>query len=204
MTDTASYAGQAVGWLLIVWGFARLLAGDFLGGVWPAFIGWFLNNAAESTRHGEAQRETLRGMPVGSPLDQAPAVATAGLSVQDFAFEQVLQRGHRALPIVDDGRLVGIVTLGRRKEAAAGCMADHAGGENHDIRTPEDGCSRYGAECRDWAHGGSGLHQLPVLQDGRVVGLLSRADIVRFLQLRPELHLATAPVSRGDAGVPTR
>ena len=50
----------------------------------------------------------------------------------------------------------------------------------------------------------SGLHQLPVLQDGRVVRMLSRADIMRFLQLRQELHLSTAQVSHGDAGVPTR
>jgi CBS domain len=115
-TEDASYAGQAVGWLLIVWGFARVLAGDVLGGVWTAFIGWFLNNAAESTRHGQARREALRGVPVSRPVDQPPAVATAGLRVQDFVFEQVLQRGHRALPIVDDGRLVGIVTLGDAKK----------------------------------------------------------------------------------------
>jgi CBS domain-containing protein len=36
--------------------------------------------------------------------------------VQDFVFEQVLQHGHRALPIVDDGRLVGIITLGDAKK----------------------------------------------------------------------------------------
>jgi CBS domain-containing protein len=35
----------------------------------------------------------------------------------------------------------------------------------------------------------SGLHQLPVVQGSHVVGLLSRADVVRFLQLRQELHL---------------
>src|SRR5947207_14338893 len=50
-TVVAAYAGQAVGWLLILWGFVRLLSGDFFGGLWTAFIGWFLNNAAEATRH---------------------------------------------------------------------------------------------------------------------------------------------------------
>jgi Zn-dependent protease len=58
-TQVASYAGQAVGWLLILRGFARLLAGDLLGGLRTAFIGWFLNSAAELTRHEEVQHKTL-------------------------------------------------------------------------------------------------------------------------------------------------
>jgi len=203
-TAVASYVGQAVGWLLIVWGFARLLTGDFLGGVWTAFIGWFLNTAAESTRHEEAQRETLRGVLVSSLVDEAPVVATATLSVQDFVFEQVLQRGHRALPIVDDGRLIGIVTLGDAKKLPQDAwpstpVARIMTSVPLKTVTPETELSVAIGLMAE-----SGLHQLPVLQDGRVVRMLSRADIMRFLQLRQELHLATAQVSHGDAGVPTR
>src|SRR5579859_6465258 len=203
-TEVASYAGQAVGWLLIVWGFARVLGGDFLGGVWTAFIGWFLNNAAESTRHEQAQRETLRGVPVSRLVDQPSAVATAGLSVQDFVFEQVLQRGHRALPIVDDGRLVGIVTLGDAKKLPRDAwpttpVASIMTSVPLKTVAPE---TELTAAIGLMAE--SGLHQLPVVQDGRVVGLLSRADIVRFLQLRQELRLPTGPTSLGGSGVPTR
>jgi CBS domain-containing protein len=45
-------------------------------------------------------------------MDPSPVVASPNLSVHDFVFEDVLQRGHRALPVADDGRLLGIVTLG--------------------------------------------------------------------------------------------
>ena len=189
---------------MIVWGFARLLTGDFLGGVWTAFIGWFLNTAAESTRHEEVQRETLRGVLVSSLVDEAPVVATATLSVQDFVFEQVLQRGHRALPIVDDGRLIGIVTLGDAKKLPQDVwpttpVARIMTPAPLKTVTPETELSVAIGLMAE-----SGLHQLPVLQDGRVVRLLSRADIMRFLQLRQELHLSAAQVSHGDAGVPTR
>lgn len=54
-TLVASYAGQAFGWLLILWGLSRLLSGDLLGGLWTAFIGWFLNGAAESSRHATSR-----------------------------------------------------------------------------------------------------------------------------------------------------
>ena len=170
-----------------------------------AFIGWFLNTAAESTRHEEAQRETLRGVLVSNrALDEAPVVATATLSVQDFVFEQVLQRGHRALPIVDDGRLIGIVTLGDAKKLPQDVWPTTAVARimtSAPLKTvtPETGLSVAIGLMAE-----SGLHQLPVLQNGRVVGTLSRADIMRFLQLRQELHSSTAQVSHGDAGVPTR
>jgi Zn-dependent protease len=48
-TQIASGAGQAVGWLLVAAGVAWLLAGDLAGGIWFAFIGWFLVQAARSS-----------------------------------------------------------------------------------------------------------------------------------------------------------
>jgi Zn-dependent protease len=48
-TRIASVSGQAVGWLLVAGGVAWLLAGDLAGGIWFAFIGWFLVQAARSS-----------------------------------------------------------------------------------------------------------------------------------------------------------
>ena len=112
-TIAAAFAGQAFGWLLIVWGVARvLLFGDLVGGIWTAFIGWFLNNAAESTRQEQTFRETLRGVTAANLMDTPPVVATPDVSVQDFVMDYVMRRGQRAVPVVDElGRLVGIVSL---------------------------------------------------------------------------------------------
>lgn len=193
-TQVASYAGQAVGWLLIVWGFARLLSGDLLGGVWTAFIGWFLNSSADSTRHEQVLRDTLHGVPVSILMDPAPAVAEAGLTVQDFVFEHVLQRGNRALPIVGDGALLGIVTLGDAKKLprdawpTTGVTMIMTAAPLKTVAADTELSAAIGLMAD------SGLHQLPVLLNGRLVGMLSRADIMRFLQLRQELHLAAGPV----------
>src|SRR3981081_2824368 len=48
-TQVASLAGQAVGWLLVAGGVAFLLAGNLAGGIWFAFIGWFLVQAARAS-----------------------------------------------------------------------------------------------------------------------------------------------------------
>jgi Zn-dependent protease/CBS domain-containing protein len=198
-TVIAAYAGQAVGWLLILWGFVRLLSGDFFGGLWTAFIGWFLNNAAETTRHEQVQRQTFRGIRVASIMDPSPVVAPPDLSVHDFIFDYVLQRGHRALPVVDNGRLVGIATVGDAKKLArdawsTALLAAIMTPVPLKTVSPDAELSEAIALMAE-----SRFHQLPVVQANRVVGLLSRGDIVRFLQLRQELHIPLQDLSRAGA-----
>src|SRR5215207_6401792 len=110
-TRIASYVGQAVAFILIGWGVSRLLSGDVFGGLWTAFIGWFLNSGAEASRQQVTMRSVLDGVPVTTVMDPTPPVAARSLSVRDFVFEHTLRRGQRALPIVENGRLLGIVSI---------------------------------------------------------------------------------------------
>src|SRR5262245_4816527 len=61
-TRVASAAGQGVGWLLVAAGVAWLLAGDLAGGIWFAFIGWFLVQAARSSYQELQLQQLLRGV----------------------------------------------------------------------------------------------------------------------------------------------
>jgi Zn-dependent protease/CBS domain-containing protein len=198
-TVVAGYAGQVFGWLLVVWGFARLLEGDFFGGVWTAFIGWFLNSSAESERHAQVQRQALYGVKVGSLMDASPVVAGPEMTVNDFVFDDVLQHGQRAVPVMRDGRLIGIVTV---EDARALPQSAWIGTSVAKIMTPaplqtvspDEDVSAAVSLMAD-----SGHQQLAVMRDGTLVGLLSRGDIVRLLQLRRELHLSERGASPAKA-----
>src|SRR5216684_4540597 len=117
-TRIASYVGQGVAFVMIAWGLSRLLAGDVFGGLWTAFIGWFLNSGAEGSRQQMTVRDILDGVPVATVMDTSPVVADPALSVQDFVFEHTMRHGRRALPVVEDGRLVGIVSITDAKHLA--------------------------------------------------------------------------------------
>jgi Zn-dependent protease/predicted transcriptional regulator len=192
-TLVASYTGQAFGWLLIVLGVVTVFAGDLINGIWTAFIGWFLNGAAESTRQDQTLRESLGGVTAAELMDTPPAVAPPELSVQDFVMEQVMRRGVRAMPVVDhQGRLVGIVSItDARKLAHEAWPVTPV--EQIMTRVPlstvspsDDVAAAIGLMAE------KGLHQLPVVADGRVLGLLNRDHVLRFIQLRHELRPATA------------
>lgn len=188
-TDIASYVGQAFGFLFIFWGVLQMFQGQFLGGLWIAFIGWFLNSAAESTRQQQTMQENLRGIRVASLMNPSVPTVEPDTSVQDFVFDHVMRRGNRAVLVVDDGRLAGIVSItdvrelpqeewpatpvGRVMTAAPVKTVGPETDLNTGLKLLVDGS----------------FNQVPVVQDGRIVGMLSRSDILRFMQLRDELHL---------------
>jgi CBS domain-containing protein len=198
-TLVASYTGQGFGWLMIVYGFISVFSGNLLGGIWTAFIGWFLNNAAESTRQEQTLRESLRGVSVADLMDTPPVVVAPDLSVQDFVVDQVMRRGQRALPVVDGGRIVGIVSVTDARKLSHDAWpvtrVDH-------IMTPTPLVTVGPADDVSAAiglMGQRGLHQLPVIEDGRVLGLLNRDHVLRFIQVRHDLAPATAEARSSPA-----
>ncbi|MDQ3810474.1 MAG: site-2 protease family protein [Chloroflexota bacterium] len=191
-TAIASFAGQGIGFLLIFWGLSRIFAGDFLGGLWTAFIGWFLNNAAEGTRQQQAVREQLRGVRVVQVMDPRPPVVEPGLSVYDFVFEHVLFRGQRAVLVGRQGRLLGIasITDAKRIPQTAWPTTPIEQIMSHvPLRSvPADADLAEGLRLLTE----NGLNQVPVVDDGTLLGMLSRADVLRFLQYRDELGVRGA------------
>ena len=192
-TQVASYAGQAVAFLLIFWGLSRMFGGDFLGGLWTAFIGWFLNNAAESTRQQQIIEEHLRGIRVTQVMDPQPPVVAPGLSVHDFVFDHVLQRGERAVLVSQAGRLAGIASITDAKRVPQSAWSSTPVGQimtRAPLRTvPATADLSVALKLLTE----SSLHQAPVLDDdGTVLGMLTRADILRFLQYRDEVGLRGA------------
>jgi CBS domain-containing protein len=206
-TRIASYVGQAVAFVLIGWGVLRLLTGDLFGGLWIAFIGWFLNSGAEGSRQQVIVRNTLDGVPVTSVMDPSPEALSPAVSVRDFVLEHTLRRGQRALPVVENGRLVGIVSITDAKHLDQEAWATTPVGAvmtRTPLKTlPPEADLSAALELMV----ANGIHQVPIEKNGALVGMLSRSDVMRYLQLGDELHLdrtATSTVSHAPAQAGTR
>jgi Zn-dependent protease/CBS domain-containing protein len=189
-THWSSLVGQLVGWALIGYGVLRAFQGDVFGGVWIGLIGWFLNNAAESTRQQADTSAAFRGVRVRDLMQTTPPSALPSMPVQEMVYDYAVRQGIRCLPVVDaDGRLLGIVSLSDVRETPQERWRDLTVSEVM-TRTPLQVASpaQNAADAlRVMAQ--HDLHQLPVVDDGRLVGLISRSHILRFLQLRDELQL---------------
>jgi Zn-dependent protease len=111
-TNTAGRAGRIVGAGLIGLGVFQFLTGN-AGGLWTAFIGWFLRAAATSEgRHASLQRD-LQGIRIREVMTATTPVMGMWLSVAAFIERHVVDDYQTFyLAAGEDGLPAGLVTAG--------------------------------------------------------------------------------------------
>lgn len=109
----AARAGWVLGVLLIGLGLWQFLSGIGFGGLWLALIGWFLIGAAGAEERQARTGSALRGIRVGDVMTPQPQTVSAEVTVADFVDHYLFAYRHSALPLTEDGRPIGLVTVDR-------------------------------------------------------------------------------------------
>lgn len=187
-TRIVSTIGTMFGSFLFLVGILFVFSGNAFNGVYMIAIGWFLQNAASQGRQQVEQEVALRDVYVRDLMQPAPVTAHPDLTIQEVVDDYVLGQNVRGLPVCEDGRLVGIITLSDIKSVpqqdwTARRVADQMT-RLADLQTVTED-----SEMREVLRmmGLNDFHQLPVLRDGELVGLITRNELVRYLQFRQEL-----------------
>jgi Zn-dependent protease/CBS domain-containing protein len=110
-TRIASAIGGGFGIALIVLGVYRVLIGDFIGGMWWFLIGLFMRFAAQMSYQQLLVRETLRGIPVRRIMSANPVTVPSGITIAQLIDDYIYRHHHNMFPVVDNGRLVGCVSM---------------------------------------------------------------------------------------------
>lgn len=188
-TNIAATVGQAFGWAMIAFGVFWLFTGNFIGGLWIAFIGWFLSSAAGSSRRQLTLQEHLAGVAVKEAMNPNPVTVDQGTSVDEVVRNVFYQGRGRAAPVMQGEKLVGIVTIDDVKklphdrwvETPVVSIMTHAPlysvAPEDDLNTALKLIAQHD------------INQVLVLRQGQLVGLLSRADIISHLQISQELGM---------------
>lgn len=190
-TRWASAGGQIFAWLLIGTGVLMLsgfrfplLGGGLFGGLWLMFIGWFLNNAALVSYRQLLVKQTLEEVPVGRIMQTRLARVDPELSVARLVEEHMMASGQRVLPVERAGRFLGLVSLTDLQKSERRAWERMTAAE---IMTPLErlACVAPDADAGEALDelARRGVNQLPVLEDGRLVGLLRREDVLKWLSL---------------------
>jgi Zn-dependent protease/CBS domain-containing protein len=110
-TRTAAAIGEGFGRAMIALGAAAVLLGGAIGGLWIAFIGWFLLVAAEGERRLAESSAALSGLTVADVMVTEPVTAPAEMPVDDFLESRFLRHRFTAYPVLRGGELAGLVTF---------------------------------------------------------------------------------------------
>jgi Zn-dependent protease len=193
-TRWASWLGQAIAWVMVTLGISMIVGLQvpffgmgFVNGLWLVFIGWFLNSASAKSYQQVVFRDILERVPVARLMHSDPPTVSPGCSIINLAHEHVMASDDHAFPVMDDGLLVGLVTLDDMRQVSRDKWDATTVRE---IMTPADQLVATNLE-EDVAEALTKLRQrdfrqLPVLRAGKLAGLLRRQDIIRWLQLEAE------------------
>lgn len=193
-TRIAAGVGEIFGYGLIVIGFFLLLSGGLLDGLWLMFIGWFLLGAARNETANLQLEGVLKRLTARDVMREDFPTITPGMPIQDVVDEHMVGQGERAVMVALGGAVSGILTVSdvRRvpKDEWRNTPAQRVMTPRENIVTVEPITPAVEVLL---LLGERKLNQVPVLEDGRMVGLVTRREILERLQLAETLGENQAP-----------
>lgn len=184
-TRVASGAGRGFGFLFIALGLGMLIFQGTFSGAWLAFVGWFLLQAATAEARYIATELALEGVRVRDLMVEEPVTVNAGMSLGQFMDEVAWSQRYTTYPVMDGGRPIGLLAF----RSVAGVPRDQwdtrrvrdvmVGRDDVPLLADDEPAIDALAELSE-----SQVNRGLVVDDGRLVGLLSITDLLRALEVR--------------------
>ncbi len=190
-TVIAAEVGRFIGFLFILLGVWQTFRGDFIDGLWIAFIGWFLESTALSQLQQQTAHDMLAGHKVSEAMRQGYASVRDDETLQQVIDEQILGNSQRCFIVERENTAIGLLTLHKVKEVPREQWATTKVGQvmipMKDVKVVRSD-SELSAALEEMDR--DGVNQLPVMDDGHCTGMLSREDLIGILRTRRELSHA--------------
>jgi CBS domain-containing protein len=188
-TNIAATVGRYFGWAMITYGVFTLVEGDILGGLWIAFIGWFLASAAGASRRQVRLRSGITGVLVKEVMNKNPVTINPATTIETAVRTVFLGCHCDAALVSTDHQTMGMVTLDDVKKIPQE-QWPHTSVEQIMTReplysvSPEDDLNTAMRLLAQY-----NLKQILVLKSGELVGVVNHADIMRHLEITQELSV---------------
>jgi Zn-dependent protease/CBS domain-containing protein len=195
-TRVAGWVGMAVGVGFVLYGFSWVQRGNTGLGIWFFFIAWVLI----STARGTESRLRLRGQLAQGRVSEVmrPPVSTvpSTMSLADVLHDFLRDRPGESFPVVDDGRVIGVVSMDSAKRV----------GGRDPMRPVSAGMSPLSAarvvgpnDPLDEVLEVLGGRDAMVVDDGRLVGTIGPRDIERWYDASTRGESTTPTTPAGPA-----
>lgn len=190
-TRIATQVGRGVGYSFILGGIVIVfLTEQLISGLWLAFIGWFLENAASASYRQLQWQEAMQGLTASQVMLTSYPTVSPNITLSELVQHHVLPNGYTFFIVVDQGKLEGIVTLHNIRTVA---KQNWDTSRINEIMTPANRLRAASPEQDVMSlleqMSESDINQMPVISQDRVIGVITRDNLLRLWRARSELGL---------------
>ncbi len=181
-THWAAVSGRFLGFTLIFIGFLEIMAGFITDGIWVAFIGWFLESAAFAQIQKQELHKLLKGYKAKDALSRNYVLVPDDITISQFLETKDFYGDRNFFFAENSGRITGVFTFSDLVKIPKGDWDKY---EIKKITTPITKVKKtkpntpliVALKMMD----NSGFNQLPVMEDDKLLGVLSRKSLLTFL-----------------------
>jgi Zn-dependent protease len=186
-TRTASGVAGFISVLFMVLGFLSLFSGGSLNGLLLVFIGMFINGSSKAGLSQTIISEALGEMHVREMMTREVRFVGPDVTLQRLIEEWFNVYKHQGYPVTQDGELVGIVTNEDVRKVDPDNRSTITVGDvmrkKNDVvfATLDEKASDALLKMAK-----NNVGRLPVVEDGKLVGIITRSDFNKVIQMKTQ------------------
>ena len=189
-TYTTSRIGSSMGLFFIIFGFFQIFNGNFIGGLWLALIGMFIKSAADASYQQLVSGNVLQGIKISEIMTRDLITVSSSITLERLVDNYFLKYRYNSYPVVSDGMLLGIVSIHNVKQIPREEWKEVDISKVLDASiidfcvNPDDDATLAMSRMIK-----NGLGRVPVLDSGKLVGIVSNKDIMQILKHKIDLKV---------------
>jgi Zn-dependent protease/predicted transcriptional regulator len=189
-TIKATRVAEYLAFTLMGLGLVFAIFGNFIGGIWLIFIGWFIKSGAEESMQHTLVGEMLSGILVKDVMTKDVLTVPPEITVEQMVSNYFLVHRHGGYPVLHDDEIDGIITMQcvrsipKEKWSVTTVKDAMVPCERTIILEPNvsalDAFNKMASE---------NVGRILIASDNRLLGILTRGDLMRIIRAKQELGL---------------
>jgi Zn-dependent protease/CBS domain-containing protein len=181
-TTIAANVGRFFGFFFIMIGVIQIFQNNFIDGIWIAFIGWFLESAANSQIQRQALDELLFGHKVSEAMSVDFGIVYPDSVISEIIDNHFIGANRRSLFVKDGDKIIGFITPAQINSVPQNQRENKTVGE---IMIPADNMTNVKSDqmlldaLKTIEQ--SEFNEVPVIEDEKYVGILNQSSIFKFI-----------------------
>ncbi len=189
-TRIASQIGSGFGLVMMALGVLAVLQGFFIAGMWWFLIGMFLRFTATASFKQVLLQEVLQDQPIRRFMSSEPLTVVPSISIEQLVQDYIYRHHFKMFPVVENSHLLGCITTREVKQVPQEQWSNRTVGEltipcSTDNTVSPDTDAMEVLSLMTQPNASS---RFMVVEDQRLIGIISLTDLKEFLSLKLDLE----------------